>query len=129
MRRLFGLAGILITLLLIAACATQVGPAGPPGEIGPPGPPGPSGEQGAKGAVGPAGAEGPAGLDYRAPSYVGSETCKECHEGLFTTFKETAHANALSLVTDGKAPTLPFSEIKNPPEGSTWDDVLYVIGG
>lgn len=129
MRRLFGLAGILITLLLIAACATQVGPAGPPGEIGPPGPPGPSGEQGEKGAVGPAGAEGPAGLDYRAPSYVGSETCKECHEGLFTTFKETAHANALSLVTDGKAPTLPFSEIKNPPEGSKWEDVLYVIGG
>lgn len=129
MQRLFGYVAILVAILLIAACATQVGPVGPPGEIGPAGPPGPVGPAGDKGEMGPAGPEGAAGLDYRAPTYVGSDVCKECHEDLFTSYKQTGHANALTLVADGKAPSFPFSEIKNPPEGSTWNDVLYVIGG
>ncbi|MFN8439405.1 MAG: multiheme c-type cytochrome [Caldilineaceae bacterium] len=129
MQRLFGYVAVLVAILLIAACATQVGPAGPPGEIGPAGPPGPVGPAGDKGEMGPAGPEGPAGLDYRAPTYVGSDVCKECHEELFTSYKQTGHASALSMVADGKAPSFPFSEIKSPPEGSTWNDVLYVIGG
>jgi hypothetical protein len=30
---------------------------------------------------------------------------------------------------DGQPPQYPFSEVPNPPEGYTWDDILYVIGG
>lgn len=129
MRRLFGFIIIIFALSLIAACATQAGPVGPPGEIGPPGPPGPTGSAGEKGEIGPAGPEGPAGLDYRAPSYVGSDVCQECHEELFISYQQTGHANALTLVTDGKAPEFPFSEVKKSPEGTTWDDILYVVGG
>lgn len=129
MRWQFRLAGILFSLLFIAACTTQAGTSGPPGEIGPPGPPGPVGAEGPTGPIGPAGAEGPAGLDYRAPTFVGSAVCKECHEDLFASFKQTGHANALTLIADGNAPQLPFSEVKNPPEGTTWADILYVIGG
>jgi hypothetical protein len=72
---------------------------------------------------------GASGLDYRAPTFVGSDVCQECHEGLFASYQETGHANALTKIVDGKAPQLPFTEVKNPPEGYTWADILYVIGG
>jgi hypothetical protein len=32
-------------------------------------------------------------------------------------------------VAEGKAPAYPATKLKNPPEGYTWDDILYVIGG
>jgi len=32
-------------------------------------------------------------------------------------------------VVDGKPPEYPFTEVPDPPEGYTWDDVAYVIGG
>jgi hypothetical protein len=35
----------------------------------------------------------------------------------------------LNKVVDGKPPVYPFSEVPNPPEGYTWDDITYVIGG
>jgi len=30
---------------------------------------------------------------------------------------------------DGQPPDYPFTELPNPPEGYTWDDISYVIGG
>ncbi len=30
---------------------------------------------------------------------------------------------------DGQPPEYPFTEVPEPPEGYTWDDILYVIGG
>ena len=30
---------------------------------------------------------------------------------------------------DGKAPTYPFTKIEKLPEGYTWNDISYVIGG
>ena len=42
---------------------------------------------------------------------------------------KTGHPYKLNKVVDGKPPEYPFSEVPNPPEGYTWDDILYVIGG
>jgi nitrate reductase cytochrome c-type subunit len=42
---------------------------------------------------------------------------------------ETGHAWEFNKVVDGEPPDYPFSEVSNPPEGYTWDDILYVIGG
>jgi hypothetical protein len=129
MRRILQLVAFFGVVLLIAACAAAAGPAGPPGEVGPAGPPGPAGEQGPPGQVGAVGPAGPAGLDYRPAAYVGSAVCQECHAELFALYQETGHAHALTKIVEGKAPQLPFTEVKNPPEGYTWDDILYVIGG
>lgn len=121
---------ILSILLLAAGCATQ--PAvqvGPPGERGPAGPPGPIGPPGPPGEQGPPGPKGDPGLDYAAPNYVGRDACKECHAELYESYMGTGHAWALSKIVDGVAPTFPESAVPDPPEGYTWDDIHYVIGG
>jgi hypothetical protein len=41
----------------------------------------------------------------------------------------SGHPYKLNPVVDGQPPTYPFTEVPNPPEGYTWDDILYVIGG
>lgn len=115
--------------LLVAACQGAAGPAGPAGDPGPPGPKGEQGVPGPQGPEGPAGPEGEDGLDASHAAYVGADACQECHEELYTTFGNTAHAWALNPIVDGEAPAYPFSEVENPPEGYTWDDILYVIGG
>ncbi|MEZ4517096.1 MAG: multiheme c-type cytochrome [Chloroflexota bacterium] len=116
---------LLSMAVVLAACEGQVGPVGPVGPAGPQGVPGPSGPAGADGEPGPAGQDG---LSFVPPEYVGSETCAQCHESVYNDFQETAHANIMTAV-DGSAPDLPFSRISNPPEGYTWDDISYVIGG
>ncbi|MBW7882978.1 MAG: hypothetical protein H3C34_10130 [Caldilineaceae bacterium] len=121
---------LLLSLLMFAACTSvQAAQVGPPGEPGPAGPPGPQGPPGPPGPQGPAGPQGEPGLDYTPAMYVGRDACKECHEEIYTTYMETGHPYKLNKVVDGKAPTYPFSEVPNPPEGYTWDDILYVIGG
>jgi hypothetical protein len=72
---------------------------------------------------------GVAGMDYETATYVGSLTCEGCHEGLYASYMETGHPHIQHAVVDGEAPEYPFSEVENPPEGYTWDDILYVIGG
>ncbi len=42
---------------------------------------------------------------------------------------KTGHPYKLNKVVDGKPPTYPFSEVTTPPDGYTWDDISYVIGG
>lgn len=121
---------MLLALGLLAACAA--GAAGPVGPQGPPGPQGAPGEAGPPGPVGPAGPSGPqgeAGVSYHAPTYVGSDACQECHEDLYASYKMTGHPYKLNRVVDGQPPEYPFSTVPNPPEGYTWDDILYVIGG
>ena len=126
----------VIVLLLLAlltgalgACAFTAGPPGVAGPQGPAGPPGPTGSQGNVGDQGPRGPQGNPGLDYTPPVYVGSETCKQCHADLYEAYATTGHASIMKQPEDGKAPSYPFSEVKNPPEGYSWDDILYVIGG
>jgi hypothetical protein len=42
---------------------------------------------------------------------------------------KSGHAYKLNPVVDGQPPEYPFTEVPDPPEGYTWDDILYVIGG
>jgi len=129
MCRILVLLAVLFGLLALVACAAPAGPPGIPGENGPPGPAGPPGPEGPAGERGPAGPAGVAGLDAAAATFVGRDACKECHEELYATFQETGHASALVRIADGEAPPFPFTEVDDPPEGFTWDEILYVIGG
>jgi hypothetical protein len=42
---------------------------------------------------------------------------------------KSGHAWVLNPVVEGQPPDYPFTELPNPPEGYTWDDITYVIGG
>lgn len=119
------IAGLLVFGLLLAACAAgQAAQPGPPGPQGPQGPAGPPGPEGPQGPPGPPGPPGPSGAEY-----VGSETCGTCHEEIYAAFKKSGHAWKLNPVVNGQPPQYPFTEVPAPPEGYTWDDISYVIGG
>lgn len=111
--------GFLFIILLTTACTGAVGPAGPVGPAGAPGPIGP---------VGPAGEDATA-----SQAYVGSETCGQCHEDIYARFQLSGHPYKLTKIEAGQPPVFPYDEITggipSPPEGYTWDDVTYVIGG
>lgn len=125
-RKLMIIVAILIIAVALAGCAGEQGEQGPPGADGAQGPPGPAGAAGAQGSVGPAGV---AGLSYEPPAFVGSESCSECHSEISDVFMQSGHPYKLNKVVDGQPPEYPFTEIPNPPEGYTWDDITYVIGG
>lgn len=111
---------LVVGMLLVAGCAGAEGPEGPSGPAGSAGPEGPQGPEGPAGEVvaATAGAE-----------YVGTETCGSCHEELFDAFMQGGHAYKLNPVVDGQPPEYPFTEVTELPEGYTWDDISYVIGG
>ncbi|MDD5468478.1 MAG: multiheme c-type cytochrome [Anaerolineales bacterium] len=125
-RLLFVVGVVLIGAAILAACA---GPAGPAGSPGPAGPAGPEGPQGPAGPAGPPGPPGPASEGGAAASYVGAEMCGGCHKDIYDTFMKSGHAWKLNPVVDGAPPTYPFSQVPDPPEGYTWNDISYVIGG
>ncbi len=116
---------LLPVIILLTICLTAVvgcaGPQGPEGQLGPAGPAGPIGP------VGPAGENATASQEF-----VGAEKCGECHEDIYNKYTLTGHANDLVKI-DGSAPTHPYDEmtggIPEPPEGYTWDDISYVVGG
>ncbi len=112
---------VMVALVMLAACTSTApvqGPAGPAGPVGPTGPQGPLGPDGPTGPAGPSAAE-----------FVGAEKCASCHSGIAKTYSQTGHAHALTSIVDGQAPELPFSNISNPPEGYSWADIAYLIGG
>ena len=117
---------VLLTLVLTAelALAACAGAEGPAGSSGPPGPAGPEGPQGSAGSAGADGQAATVGADY-----VGSATCGGCHESTYAKFILSGHPYKLNKVVDGQPPTYPYTEVLEPPEGVTWDDVTYVIGG
>jgi hypothetical protein len=41
----------------------------------------------------------------------------------------TGHPHILKRVIDGQEPEYPFTEVPSPPDGYSWDDILYVVGG
>jgi len=129
MRRIFVFVLLVLIVSLTAACAGEPGPAGPPGPPGPPGSQGPAGDAGPPGPPGVDGQDGEDGVSYTPPVYVGATICQECHEEIYETFMKTGHPYKLNKVVDGKRPQYPFSRLRTPPEGYTWDDILYVIGG
>lgn len=106
-------------VVLMAACTGPAGPSGPAGAAGP---------AGAEGADGMAGADVAAGPNL-VNEWAGSETCAECHEEIYDTFMLSGHPYKLNKVVDGQPPTYPFTEVTDVPEGYTWDDISYVIGG
>jgi len=61
--------------------------------------------------------------------YVGSQACSTCHQGIYEAFKKSGHAWKLNPVVNGQPPQYPFTTIPNPPDGYTWNDLTYVIGG
>jgi hypothetical protein len=115
---------IIITATLLAACAGPEGSQGLPGPSGPPGPEGPQGPPGETGAAGEPGDPGPSGSEY-----VGSQICGGCHQDTYEVFKKSGHAWKLNPVVDGQPPEFPFTELSDPPDGYSWNDILYVIGG
>jgi len=126
MKRRLLLLLLLVVALAVVGCTAQEGPQGPPGPEGLQGPPGPAGRDGADGPAGPAGVDG---VSFTPPEYVGSEACAECHQETYDVFISSGHPHMLTKVEDGVPPEYPFSELPDPPEGYTWDDISYVIGG
>jgi Zn finger protein HypA/HybF involved in hydrogenase expression len=57
------------------------------------------------------------------------DACQECHTDIYDVFVMSGHPYKLNKVVDGEPPSYPFTELPSPPEGYTWDDVSYVIGG
>ena len=105
------------------------GAAGEAGPAGPEGPVGPAGEAGAVGAAGAAGAAGEAAAAFEPPTYVGAPACAECHQETYDVFNKSGHPYKLNKVVDGQPPEYPYTEVVDVPEGYTWDDISYVIGG
>jgi len=126
---------LAILALAVSACAGPEGPQGSPGPAGPAGPEGPQGPLGEPGIPGPAGPPGPAGEGGAAASapvgadYVGAKICSGCHTDIYDVFIKSGHPYKLNAVVDGQPPEYPFTEVTELPEGYTWDDILYVIGG
>ena len=127
---------MLLSALLLAACAGPEGPQGPVGPAGPAGPEGPQGPPGESGPAGPEGSQGPAGESSEAAAaapmgaeYVGAVVCAGCHTDIADVFNMSGHPYKLNRVVDGQPPEFPFTEVVEVPEGYTWDDMLFVIGG
>ncbi len=132
-KKVFWITCIFVILALaITGCAGPEGPQGPPGPAGPAGPEGPQGPPGPEGPQGPPGPAGPPGEPAEAvigAEYVGSATCSGCHEEVYAKFMLSGHPYKLNKVVDGQPPEYPFTELPELPEGYTWDDITYVIGG
>jgi hypothetical protein len=56
-------------------------------------------------------------------NYVGSESCFTCHPEQYNDWKASGHPYKLRPASQAKFAALPL------PEGYSWDDISYVIGG
>lgn len=121
MRKALITLGVMAIFFLCASCS---GPQGPEGPIGPVGQAGPEGPQGPVGDPGPQGEPGPTGAEY-----AGTQVCSGCHPDLYESFRNSGHNWELNPVVSGKPPQFPFTQIIQPPQGYTWNDISYVIGG
>lgn len=129
MKQLTVLISLVLIIGLVAACAGEAGPQGPPGPAGPSGPEGPAGAEGPPGPAGADGRDGEDGVSFTPPRFVGAEACQICHGEIYESFMTTGHPFKLNKVVDGERPDYPFSKVLDPPEGYTWADITYVIGG
>nr|MBF0222494.1 hypothetical protein [Desulfobulbaceae bacterium] len=58
-----------------------------------------------------------------AASYVGSEQCFSCHKDQFNDWQASGHPWKLRKMEKARSSGLPL------PQGYSWDDISYVIGG
>lgn len=58
-----------------------------------------------------------------AAEYAGSDACFACHPGKYNDWKTSGHPYKLRPASVARYDALPL------PEGYTWDDISYVIGG
>ncbi len=58
-----------------------------------------------------------------ASEYVGSESCFKCHPKIYNDFRVSGHPYKIQKAEFAKQRQLPL------PEGYSWDDISYVIGG
>lgn len=63
------------------------------------------------------------GSAFATKGYVGSDTCFSCHPGKYNDFIVSGHSYKLSRAEDARTRPIPL------PDGYTWDDISYVIGG
>lgn len=69
------------------------------------------------------------GARLLAQAYVGHDECKTCHGSIYDHYIQSGHPYKLNKVENGMAPTYPWSVVPSTPDGWTWNDVTYVIGG
>ena len=124
-RLIFILGAFLLVAFLLSACSGLQGPEGPAGPAGPAGPQGPRGDPGVEGPAGPQGETAQAA----AIEYVGSTTCGGCHKELYDAFINSGHPWIMNQISEGKSPNYPTTKLDQLPEGYSWDDISYVIGG
>jgi hypothetical protein len=125
MKKFIAIVPLFVGLIMLAACAGPEGIQGPVGPAGPAGPEGPQGPPGLQGPPGPAGAD----ASSTAADYIGDQTCSGCHQPIYDVYIKSGHPWKLNEIGEGQAPDYPYTEIEALPEGYTWDDILFVIGG
>lgn len=85
------------------------------------------------------------GVRLYAQDYAGSESCKNCHSTAHTNWKQSGHPYKLQKLQGGNPPVYPVltsqkmvgtvvnyqlkSGIPNAPDGLTWNDIGFVLGG
>lgn len=62
-------------------------------------------------------------------AFIGSDKCANCHSDIHTSFMKTGHPYMLSEPVAGGGPSYPFTSLDHVPQGYTWNDISYVIGG
>lgn len=60
---------------------------------------------------------------WAAKGYVGPRACLACHEQIYNYYRDSGHPKKLRPATEAREWGIPL------PEGYTWDDISYVIGG
>jgi predicted CXXCH cytochrome family protein len=61
--------------------------------------------------------------------FVGSQECASCHVVTHQNFMESGHPYKLSKVINNQQPNIPFMPTASTPDGYTWNDISYTIGG
>jgi Cytochrome c554 and c-prime len=60
---------------------------------------------------------------WAAKGYVGPRACLSCHEQIYGYYRDHGHPKKLRPAVEAREWGVPL------PEGYTWDDISYVIGG
>jgi hypothetical protein len=68
-------------------------------------------------------------VEHSARGYVTSNVCRNCHINYYNDMINSGHPYKLNAVVNGQPPEYPSSTVPNTPQGVTWDDIAYVIGG